>query len=146
MPLIEAFVPRAALCPGFLMTLSALLKSMTTCTREKNLRMIMYSLDSTDHSETWLVIRSILIRKKLLMTLFVAQNSSKNLWPAVSVATGKTYTLIMYPLIQLVIHGKITSLTLVVNNTSATRKGLSSVHTLSYLCIYSVFETKASSC
>ena len=38
---------------------------VTTCIREQYLRMIMYYLDSTDHSEIWLFIKSVLIRKNL---------------------------------------------------------------------------------
>ena len=80
MPLIESFVPRAALCPGFPMVLSTLIKSVTTlCTREQYLRMIM-----------WLLIKSVLKTRILLMTfqnfLFQLQRE-------------KAYTLIKVPIV-----------------------------------------------
>ena len=83
MPLIESFVPRAALCPGFLMVLSTLLKSVTTlCTREQYLRMIM-----------WLLIKSVLKTKILLMTF------RKFLASCFSCKGKKAYTLIKVPIV-----------------------------------------------
>ena len=96
MSLIEAFVPRAALCPGFLMTLSALLKSMTTCIREQYLRMIMYLRQY--RSLRNLVTNKIRSNKKKL-NLFVALTLPKNYGGLFQLQREKAYTLIMYPLI-----------------------------------------------
>ena len=98
------FVPRAALCPEFLMILSTSLKSVTTCIREQYLRMIMYSLDSIDQSEIWLLIKSVLKRKNLLMTLYVAPILPKIYVGLFQFQQEETYTVIMYPLILPVIQ------------------------------------------